>query len=88
MLRVSAVRGPHGCIHGWQLAIEHESRDSDVAVTKGELDILIDPTVAPMLTGATIDYREDTGGLGFVISPPDVVVSDDNGPGDAGCRHA
>lgn len=69
-VRVSAVRGPHGCVHGWSLGIEHERRPDDVVYAVGDLQVVIDPDLTGTLEGATIDYREDAAALGFTIDAP------------------
>ena len=82
-VRVDVVRGPHGCIHGWRLAIEDAPRPDDVILPAGEIRVLCDPQVAELLDGATIDYREDATGIGFSVDAP--AAGHDHGGG--GCQH-
>ena len=69
-VRVSVVRGPHGCVHGWSLAVESDLRSNDVVLAVGSLQVVIDPDLTEALQGATIDYREDAAALGFIIDAP------------------
>lgn len=69
-VRVSVVRGPHGCVHGWNLGIDHERRPDDVVYAVGPLQVVIDSDLTETLQGATIDYREDAAALGFIIDAP------------------
>lgn len=69
-VRVSVVRGPHGCVHGWSLGIEHDRQPTDVVYEAGHLQVVIDPDLTETLQGATIDYREDGAALGFTIDAP------------------
>lgn len=69
-VRVSVVRGPHGCVHGWSLAIEEELRPDDVVYAVGNLQVVVEPDLTEALDGATIDYREDNAAIGFTIDAP------------------
>ncbi|MBI2872550.1 MAG: iron-sulfur cluster assembly accessory protein [Chloroflexi bacterium] len=69
-VRVVAVHGPHGCIHGWKLAIEEAGEPQDTVVCAGDVCILVEPELVDILDGASIDYREDSLGIGFVIEVP------------------
>ncbi len=69
-VRVSVVRGPHGCVHGWNLGIEHDRRPTDVVYAVGRFQVVIDPDLTEPLEGATIDYREGAAALGFIIDAP------------------
>ncbi len=64
------VRGPHGCVHGWRLAIEGMKEPEDTVVRAGDVRILVEPDLVEILDGASIDYREDAMGIGFVIEAP------------------
>ncbi|GMQ93820.1 MAG: hypothetical protein BMS9Abin12_1300 [Acidimicrobiia bacterium] len=69
-VRVSVVRGPHGCVHGWSLELEDDQRSEDVVFPFGELQLLVEPELIDALEGAKIDYREDATGIGFKIDVP------------------
>ncbi len=70
-IRVSVARGPHGCVHGWRLAIEHDPQPDDVVYAIGSLQVVVEPELTEALEAATIDYREDGAGIGFRIDVPD-----------------
>ncbi len=70
LVRVGVVRGPHGCIHGWNLAIEDLAKPNDTIVASGPVRLAVDPELVEILDGASIDYREDSLGIGFVIEAP------------------
>jgi iron-sulfur cluster assembly accessory protein len=70
-VRVSVVRGPHGCVHGWRLGIEHEPRPDDVTYTIEGLRVVVEPDLTDTLANATIDYREDDVAVGFIIDTAD-----------------
>jgi len=80
-VRVSVVRGPHGCVHGWSLELEDDQRSEDVVFPFGGLQLLVEPELIDALEGAKIDYREDTTGIGFKIDVPNSLS---NG-GGGGC---
>ena len=84
-VRVSVVRGPHGCVHGWSLEIEDDRRADDVVVTFGELDLMIEPELIGTLEDAAIDYREDGSGIGFKIDVPTASGAGRHGGGHGGC---
>ncbi|MBI4328636.1 MAG: iron-sulfur cluster assembly accessory protein [Chloroflexi bacterium] len=69
-VRVVAIRGPHGCVHGWDLAISQKEDPGDTAVQEGSIRLVMGAEVAEILRGATVDYREDGLGIGFVIEAP------------------
>ncbi|MBI2166014.1 MAG: hypothetical protein HYU29_06380 [Chloroflexi bacterium] len=70
MVRVDAVRGPHGCVHGWKLALEETTGPEDVVISAGPMRMLAEPELVELLDGASVDYREDATGIGFVIEVP------------------
>ncbi len=83
-VRVSVVRGPHGCVHGWSLEIESERRPDDRISWYGELELMVEPELVEALVDAAIDYREDATGIGFRIDVPDAVGAGGHG-GHGGC---
>ena len=69
-VRIAVVRGPHGCIHGWQLAIERDTNADDVVLGAGAVQIVVQPDLVEILSGASIDYLEDARNIGFTIDAP------------------
>ncbi|MBI4338256.1 MAG: iron-sulfur cluster assembly accessory protein [Chloroflexi bacterium] len=69
-VRIAAVLGPHGCVHGWKLALEDAPAPQDTVVQAGGVRLLVEPDLAEALEGALIDYREDGLGIGFTIEAP------------------
>lgn len=69
-IRIAVVRGPHGCVHGWKLAVESQADPEDTIVEAGPVHILVEQELVEILDGATIDYREDSMGIGFTIEAP------------------
>jgi Fe-S cluster assembly iron-binding protein IscA len=69
-VRVDAIRGSHGCVHGWRLGIAETERPEDVVVRDGDLRVLIDADLRELLEGARLDYHEDEFAIGFVIDAP------------------
>ncbi len=70
-VRVSVVRGPHGCVHGWRLELEDDQRTEDLVFTYGGLELMVDAELVEELRDATIDYREDGTVIGFKIDVPE-----------------
>lgn len=83
-VRIEAVRGQHGCIHGWKLGISGEPEAGDLVDKIGTLRVVVDSDLSDALDGAVVDYKEDQDGIGFVIEAP-------NKPppkhGHGGCNH-
>ena len=68
MLRV-AVR-PGGCAgFSYEMFFDSEQADEDITEQFGEITVVVDPSSAQLLQGATLDYK---GGLesGFAITNP------------------
>ncbi len=68
-LRV-AVR-PGGCSgYSYEMFFDSDIAEDDIRVNYDGFDIVIDPASAPMLTGASLDYKDTLQGAGFnVINP-------------------
>ncbi len=68
-LRV-AVR-PGGCSgFSYEMFFDSDIADADIRVSYDGFDIVIDPASAPMLNGASLDYKDTLQGAGFnVINP-------------------
>ena len=69
-VRIGVVRGPHGCVHGWNLAIDQGAGPEDTVVEAGDVRLLVEPELVAILDGASVDYREDAMGIGFTIDVP------------------
>ena len=68
-LRV-AVR-PGGCSgFSYEMFFDTERADDDLEVTYGEIRVVIDPSSAQLLEGATLDYRDGLNEAGFSIDNP------------------
>jgi len=68
-LRV-AVR-PGGCSgYSYEMFFDSEIADDDVQSTFGAVKVVVDPVSAPMLIGATLDYKDGLQGAGFSINNP------------------
>ncbi len=68
-LRV-AVR-PGGCSgFSYEMFFDSEIADDDVSTTFGDVRVVVDPASAPLLKGATFDYKDALQGGGFSINNP------------------
>ena len=68
-LRV-AVR-PGGCSgYSYEMFFDSEIADDDVQASYGPVRVVVDPVSAPLLTGATLDYKDGLQGAGFSINNP------------------
>ena len=69
-LRV-AVR-PGGCSgYSYEMFFDSEIADDDITSTYGDaVKVVVDPASAPLLTGATLDYKDGLQGAGFSINNP------------------
>jgi iron-sulfur cluster assembly accessory protein len=68
-LRV-AVR-PGGCSgFSYEMFFDSDVADDDVTTTVGAVRVIVDPVSAPMLEGATLDYKDGLQGAGFHITNP------------------
>lgn len=87
LVRIAAVRGPHGCIHGWRLALVDEAGPDDKTVQAGDVRVLVDAELTETLEGAVVDYREDASHIGFTIEAPAASMGHGHGHGQGGCAH-
>ena len=69
-IRVGVTRGPHGCIHGWRLALEDKPGDEDVSVESNEMPLIVEPDLVHAVEGASITYGAGPTGVGFNIEAP------------------
>ncbi len=69
-LRV-AVR-PGGCSgYSYEMFFDSEIADDDITSTYGDaVKVVVDPASAPLLTGATLDYKDGLQQTGFAIDNP------------------
>lgn len=68
-LRV-AVR-PGGCSgFSYEMFFDTELAADDVTVEKGGVRVVVDPSSAQLLTGATLDYKDGLQQAGFAIDNP------------------
>lgn len=69
MLRV-AVR-PGGCSgFSYEMFFDSELETDDVTVDYDGVKVVVDPSSAQLLTGATLDYKDGLQGAGFAINNP------------------
>ena len=68
-LRV-AVR-PGGCSgFSYEMFFDSDIADDDVSTSFGDVRVVVDPSSAPLLRGATLDYKDALQGGGFAINNP------------------
>jgi len=69
MLRV-AVR-PGGCSgFSYEMFFDSEKDAEDMVNTEFGVPVVVDPSSAQLLTGATLDYKDGLQGAGFAIDNP------------------
>ena len=68
-LRV-AVR-PGGCSgFSYEMFFDTDLADDDLRTSYGEVTVVVDPSSAQLLEGATLDYKDGLQGAGFSIDNP------------------
>ena len=68
-LRV-AVR-PGGCSgYSYEMFFDSDIADDDQQIVKAGVKVVVDPVSAPLLVGATLDYKDGLHGAGFSINNP------------------
>jgi iron-sulfur cluster assembly protein/iron-sulfur cluster insertion protein len=68
-LRV-AVR-PGGCSgFSYEMFFDTERADDDLEITYGDIRVVVDPSSAQLLEGATLDYKDGLNEAGFSINNP------------------
>ncbi|MCU1450320.1 MAG: iron-sulfur cluster assembly accessory protein [Acidimicrobiales bacterium] len=73
-LRV-AVR-PGGCSgFSYEMFFDTDRADDDLAVSAGGVNVVVDPSSAPLLKGATLDFKDGLQGAGFSINNPNATRS-------------
>jgi iron-sulfur cluster assembly protein/iron-sulfur cluster insertion protein len=74
MLRV-AVR-PGGCAgFSYEMFFDSEKDAEDMIADQGGVNVVVDPSSAQLLTGATLDYKDGLQGAGFHIDNPNAQKS-------------
>jgi iron-sulfur cluster insertion protein len=73
-LRV-AVR-PGGCSgFSYEMFFDSDIAEDDLRTQYGEVNVVVDPASAPLLAGATLDYKDGLQGAGFSINNPNATRS-------------
>lgn len=68
-LRV-AVR-PGGCSgYSYEMFFDSEFADDDLISQYGDVKVVVDPASAPLIMGATLDFKDGLQGAGFSINNP------------------
>jgi len=68
-LRV-AVR-PGGCSgFSYEMFFDTDVADDDIVSSFGDVRVIVDPSSAALLTGATLDFKDGLQGAGFTINNP------------------
>jgi iron-sulfur cluster assembly protein/iron-sulfur cluster insertion protein len=68
-LRV-AVR-PGGCSgYSYEMFFDSEFADDDLMSSFGDVKVVVDPASLPLITGATLDFKDGLQGAGFSINNP------------------
>jgi iron-sulfur cluster assembly accessory protein len=68
-LRV-AVRPGGRSGFSYEMFFDSDVADDDVLTAYGEVKVVVDPSSAQLLTGATLDYKDGLQGAGFSIDNP------------------
>ena len=62
---------PGGCSgYSYEMFFDSEREDGDIVLEFGGVQVVVDPTSAELLTGATLDYSDSLQGAGFHITNP------------------
>jgi iron-sulfur cluster assembly protein/iron-sulfur cluster insertion protein len=68
-LRV-AVR-PGGCSgYSYEMFFDSEFAEDDLMSSYGDVKVVVDPSSAPLIMGATLDFKDGLQGAGFSINNP------------------
>ena len=68
-LRV-AVR-PGGCSgYSYEMFFDSEFADDDLITETRDVKVVVDPSSAPLIMGATLDFKDGLQGAGFSINNP------------------
>jgi iron-sulfur cluster assembly protein len=69
------------------MALAHEPETDDTVISTGGVTFLIDPESLPYVTGAEVDYVEDTMRSGFTIFNPNLAQTGGGCGGGCTCGH-
>jgi iron-sulfur cluster insertion protein len=73
-LRV-AVR-PGGCSgFSYEMFFDTDVADDDITIEDDGVKVVVDPSSAPLLKGATLDFKDGLQGAGFSINNPNATRS-------------
>ena len=62
---------PGGCSgFSYEMYFDQDISADDLTTTFGEVKLVVDPTSAQLLDGATLDYKDGLQGAGFSINNP------------------
>ena len=62
---------PGGCSgYSYEMFFDTEIAEDDAQSTFGAVRVVVDPVSAPLLVGATLDYKDGLQGAGFSINNP------------------
>ena len=62
---------PGGCSgFSYEMFFDTDVADDDVTSEKAGVRVVVDPSSAQLLTGATLDYKDGLSGAGFSINNP------------------
>ncbi len=69
VLRVAVM--PGGCSgFSYDMYFDSDISDDDIKQSYGDVTVVVDPTSAQMLEGATLDYKDGLTEAGFAINNP------------------
>jgi iron-sulfur cluster assembly protein len=72
-LRISVTGGDHsGMQYGMNL--EAQARLDDLILECGEVQVFLDPSIAALLAGATVDFHDSMDGSGFRFVNPNTTA--------------
>ena len=70
-----AVR-PGGCSgFSYEMFFDSEFADDDLRSRFGTVEVVVDPSSAQLLAGATLDYKDGLQGAGFAVDNPNATRS-------------
>ena len=62
---------PGGCSgFSYELFFDTDIADDDIRSSYGDVTVVVDPSSAQLLQGATLDYKDGLQGAGFTIDNP------------------
>jgi iron-sulfur cluster assembly protein/iron-sulfur cluster insertion protein len=62
---------PGGCSgFSYEMFFDTDVADDDITTAYGDVKVVVDPSSAQLLSGATLDYKDGLQGAGFSIDNP------------------